>query len=484
MKKKFKKRGPLAMVAASWGLGFEQAGFKPFYEVGNAAVVEINGPLMQKAAFWDGYDLILERFKCALASPKTSVILKINSPGGDVAGLFECAREMRRLATESGKRVCSYADGLAASAAFALACAAPGGIFVPQTGQVGSVGCIHVVADQVGMDRSMGLNFAVLSSGARKSDGNPHVEISDEARASFQSQIDTLADLFFDWVSETRGLPVDAIRALEGGVFIGAKSVGVGLADSVLTFETLALGEQPEGDAMPKAQASAENEEKKEMSYEDMIAALKSRAEGDSDEAKKCRKMLSAAEEGDDNEKKEEASSESDEEKKDDAPPPKKEEAKAMGPAAAAATINVVGEVMRLSAEVTELRTRDERRTLMLSRPDLVAQARVKAMLETMPIDVVRQICSAFEKPKAPKIAAVTEATPTRGEGQTEKGASRLPPSEALAMKQRMGLVKAEGQIRREGNKAYFGAMSPEAARKWMEENKGSSGTAAPKGGA
>jgi len=202
-----------------------------------ATVVHIRGPIYaDEAIFFDSYPAIRARVEAAMARPEPVVVLAINSPGGEVSGCFELARTLREMADASGKKLVAWAGSMACSAAYALATAADV-IAVPPTGAVGSVGCIRVVADQVAADRAAGFNFAIVSSGARKLDGNPHAPIDEGALEAFRSEVDDLAGQFFDLVAARRGTSVEAIAALDGAVFTGPKAVAANLAD--LTCDNL-----------------------------------------------------------------------------------------------------------------------------------------------------------------------------------------------------------------------------------------------------
>lgn len=203
------------------------------------AMVSIDGPLAQRAwSCWmfggDGYDAIVDRCRAALANAKTSaLVLKIDSPGGEVAGCFDAVRTIRALAERAGVPVVAYADELAASAAYALACAAEQ-IVLPDSGCVGSIGVITTVIDQTAALERSGLRVHVITSGARKADGHSAIPLGDEARAAIQAEIDYLArDVFAPEVAKARGLSVEAVMGLEAACFLGPQAVGVGLADRI-----------------------------------------------------------------------------------------------------------------------------------------------------------------------------------------------------------------------------------------------------------
>lgn len=200
------------------------------------AVVCIDGPLMQRGGwFWDGYAAILGRVECALTKPGTRVlVLKINSPGGVAAGCFEAARKVADMAAAAAVPVLVYADEMAASAAYALACcAAPGGIWLPESGCVGSVGVVATYLDATAALKAEGLRYVVVASGAYKADGHPAKAIDAATLERLRQPVDHLAGLFFAWVSERRRMTTAAVSALEAGVLWGRNALAAGLADRI-----------------------------------------------------------------------------------------------------------------------------------------------------------------------------------------------------------------------------------------------------------
>lgn len=218
----------------------------PFEMRDGVAVVRIDGPLSHHAGWWcDSYDEIKCRVADALASRPTSVMLVIDSPGGEVSGCFETARELRAMAEAARVPLVTYVDGMAASAGYALACCGST-IYTPQTAIVGSIGVISGLVDMTEALTSWGIRVRLVTSGERKADGHPYQAISDGAVAALQSMVDTLAGIFFQWVAEARssaGITVESIRAMQAGVVLGADAKRAGLADEVVATldEAIAL---------------------------------------------------------------------------------------------------------------------------------------------------------------------------------------------------------------------------------------------------
>lgn len=208
-------------------------------------IIDISGPLDQRGGWWwDGYESIQRRVNAALADRQVqSILLDISSPGGVVAGCFEACRAIRAAAVAAGKPIVAFAGEMAASAAYALACTADT-IVVPDTGMVGSVGVVTARWDVTKALDEQGVRIEVITSGARKADGNMAVPITDAELAKLQGIVDLLAGIFAQWVAERRGITVDAVMALEADVFFGQSSLAVRLADQVGTkAEALALAQ-------------------------------------------------------------------------------------------------------------------------------------------------------------------------------------------------------------------------------------------------
>ncbi|RTL25091.1 MAG: hypothetical protein EKK55_10165 [Rhodocyclaceae bacterium] len=205
---------------------------------GDVAIVTVRGPLAHRAwSCWlfsgDGYDAIEARVRAALADPLiSSVVLRLDSPGGEVAGCFEAVRAIRAARAEADKPLIAYVDECACSAAYALACACDE-IVCPDTGLVGSVGVITALEEESAALAEAGVSVAVVTSGEAKADGHPAVPLSADARARIQADIDYLAGVFAAEVAVARPLEAADVLALGARVYRGEQAVSAGLADRV-----------------------------------------------------------------------------------------------------------------------------------------------------------------------------------------------------------------------------------------------------------
>lgn len=203
-------------------------------------VIEISGALVHRpmpgpsGAGPQSYEAIAADFDAAIADPAVSgVILRIDSPGGFAAGLFDLTD---RIFQARGKKpIHAVVDDAAFSAAYTIAAAADE-IWVTRTGGVGSVGVVVYHRDQSDADKREGVTVTAIHAGARKIDGSPFFPLSEEARASVQHEVDRLYNLLTTSIATYRAVDARAIRATEAGMFFGPEAVARGLADRVGTF--------------------------------------------------------------------------------------------------------------------------------------------------------------------------------------------------------------------------------------------------------
>jgi ClpP class serine protease len=135
-------------------------------------------------------------------------------------------------AARGRKPIWAILDEHAYSSAYAIASAADR-IIVPRTGGVGSIGVIALFADISKMLQAGGITVNVIQFGARKADGVEVIPFSPEARERFQSDVNTLGELFVATVARNRGIKPDLVRATEADAFMGAEGVRLKLADAV-----------------------------------------------------------------------------------------------------------------------------------------------------------------------------------------------------------------------------------------------------------
>jgi capsid assembly protease len=205
------------------------------------AIIGVSGTLVKKASWLDAvsgmqsYESIRADFQDAVRDPHIQgILLDVDSPGGEVGGLFDLADEIYNARAE--KPCFAIADDDAFSAAYAIASSAQR-LFVTRTGGVGSVGVIALHLDQSGFDEKVGRKYTAIYAGARKNDFNPHQALSGSAKDELQSEIDRLYDIFVGTVARNREMKPALVRNTEAGLYYAEKAISAGFADQVGTFD-------------------------------------------------------------------------------------------------------------------------------------------------------------------------------------------------------------------------------------------------------
>lgn len=207
--------------------------------VGDIAIISIlNGLTYRGYGWWrTAYIDIREEFRAALADPGVrAIIFDIDSPGGEVAGVFDLVDEIYRA--RGTKPIYAMANETALSAAYAIASAADK-VFLSRTACVGSVGVIAVHVDQSKYDQAEGFKYTAVYAGDRKNEFSPHEPLKKEAKNSLQDVVDSFYSLFVETVARNRGLTADEVRDTKARTYSGAEAVVVGLADDVLSWEEM-----------------------------------------------------------------------------------------------------------------------------------------------------------------------------------------------------------------------------------------------------
>ena len=229
---------PAAHAASMRGMRVDRRD-EGHYVAGGVAVLPIVGSLVQRGGYigysgMTSYDAIERMFDAAIADADVgTVLLELDSPGGEVAGAFDLAEKI--YAARGEKRIVASVSELAASAGYLLASAATE-ISVPRTGYTGSIGVVTAHVDySKALDRA-GIAVTWIFAGERKVDGNPYEPLTDRAHKDISQDIRDLYAMFVDTVARNRGMKPGAIQATEAGMYLGRAGVNIGLADRVNTF--------------------------------------------------------------------------------------------------------------------------------------------------------------------------------------------------------------------------------------------------------
>lgn len=213
------------------------------YGAPGVGVVPVHGTLVHRGSGVNAlsglssYQSIRRNFDKAMNDPGVSkVVLDIDSPGGEAAGVFDLSDHIYN--SRGRKPIIASVNESAFSAAYAIASAADK-IYVSRTAGVGSVGVMALHMDKTQKDEKEGVKYTAVYAGKKKVDLNPHMPLSDEAKATIQARVDKTYDLFVKTVARNNAVDEDKIRNTEAGIFTGEDAVKAGLADGLKTYEDL-----------------------------------------------------------------------------------------------------------------------------------------------------------------------------------------------------------------------------------------------------
>lgn len=186
-------------------------------EAGSIAVIPVIGTMTKRgdtiaSARTRSTDEIAAEVESAVAdSSVDSVILVIDSPGGEVRGVTEAHARIRAAAKT--KPVIAFADGDMASAALWLGLAASE-VWITPSGGAGSLGVYSLHVDQSKALEESGIKITAIAADDSpfKVEGAPWAELADEALAQRKKEVNRFMSDFVHDVAAGRGLRVDHVR--------------------------------------------------------------------------------------------------------------------------------------------------------------------------------------------------------------------------------------------------------------------------------
>ncbi|KMK08511.1 capsid assembly protein [Pluralibacter gergoviae] len=221
--------------------GNDEAGPRPVrgYQVEKGiAVLPVAGTLVSKTrslqpySGMTGYNGVIARLQQAISDPEVDgILLDMDTPGGMVAGAFDCADIIARARDK--KPIWALANDMNCSAGQLIASAASRRL-VTQTARTGSIGVMMAHSNYGQVLKSQGVEVTLIYSGEHKVDGNPYEKLPKDVREAFQARIDATRQMFAEKVAGYTGMSVQAVLDTEAAVFSGQESVDSGLADELV----------------------------------------------------------------------------------------------------------------------------------------------------------------------------------------------------------------------------------------------------------
>jgi ClpP class serine protease len=180
------------------------------------------------------YDRVHAQIKEALSDNEIeTILLDIDSPGGEVSGIFDWADFIYEARKSKEKNILAIANDDAYSAAYAIDSSAEK-VFVSRTS-----GVIASHINQSRFDEKQGIIYTTVFAGKRKNDLSPHKTITSQSLESLQEEINRLYEMFIRLIARNRNLSIETIRSTEAELYFGKNEIEIGLADGIKTFAEL-----------------------------------------------------------------------------------------------------------------------------------------------------------------------------------------------------------------------------------------------------
>ena len=209
-----------------------------WFESNRIALIDVDGVIGTKRNFLHSGTTVAdvtERLKRAREDGGVrAIVLRINSPGGDVWSSDTINYEVKRFKEETGKPVVAAITGMGASGGYYVALAADRIVASPAA-VTGSVGVIMDSVNVEGLFQKLGVQSVVIKTGEKKDMGSPLREMTPEERRLMQQNIESFFQRFVATVRESRKDCTDADmkQISDGRVLTAQQALDLHLVDGI-----------------------------------------------------------------------------------------------------------------------------------------------------------------------------------------------------------------------------------------------------------
>lgn len=206
---------------------------------GTVGIISVDAPVFFAGSIWvallGGVTVgeITKAVYAALNDPEIeTVVLDMDCPGGQVAGIGELVEAIDALA--ASKTVVTYVHEMAASLAYWMA-SRTHRIVSNSSGEVGSIGAIAIAYDTSGWFREEGIRVIPLTEAEQKTFGHMGVEVTDSMVEREMTSIREIGAQFRASVAAKTGIEDAALMDLQGSMHYAGSALTLGLIDEVMT---------------------------------------------------------------------------------------------------------------------------------------------------------------------------------------------------------------------------------------------------------
>ncbi len=206
----------------------------------HTALVELTGVISPDSRA--SADIVMQGLADAFKDKRTQgVILRINSPGGSPVQSGYINDEIKRLRAKYPEiPLYAVVEDVCASGGYYVAVAADR-IYVNKASLIGSIGVLMNGFGFTGTMDKLGVERRLLAAGENKGFLDPFSPLTDTQKDYAQKMLGEIHDQFVDVVRKGRGKRLkETPEMFSGLVWVGTKSIEMGLADAIGSMEQVA----------------------------------------------------------------------------------------------------------------------------------------------------------------------------------------------------------------------------------------------------
>jgi ClpP class serine protease len=178
--------------------------------------------------------MLIDQTEDLIEAGAKTIILDMDSGGGEAYGCFEAVDEVRSMCNAAGVKLLGYIDGSACSAAYAIVCACDEVVINPY-GDAGSIGVLIALYNDSKMLENEGIQRTFVT------DGSDKVPFADDGSwregflADMQKRVAELGDAFRAHVSKYTGLSTKDLKDTQARVYSAQDALSIGLVNKIMT---------------------------------------------------------------------------------------------------------------------------------------------------------------------------------------------------------------------------------------------------------
>jgi signal peptide peptidase SppA len=219
-----------------------RAYYRPYNVKDGTLQIPVMGVLLNRFPFqfgrWaTGYKYIEMALKRGLADGNVKrIAFIIDSPGGEVAGCFECGDKIFEARSKKPMRAFS-ADHAYSAAYLIYSSVGKGNGTVTRSGGVGSIGVVTAHVEYSEALKQMGIKVTFIFAGKHKVDGNSYEKLPEAVKSRIEKRINKIYGVFTSTVARNRDMDDEEVKATEALTYDAQDGIDIGLADRLGSLE-------------------------------------------------------------------------------------------------------------------------------------------------------------------------------------------------------------------------------------------------------